>query len=135
MRARGARTSRPRRTERALRLHARGIGAISQMANTSRRNSVQRAQDHRVSLEHSDRDGMRITGTLKEVKADVYCPRAIGVTFGGLLIDAVAPRPKPEAGLASDLSLLPAAPSLGHRGAQQMRARLSAGRARLPSSA
>jgi len=33
-------------------------------------------------------------------------PLAIGVTLGGLLLDVVAPRPKPRAGLAYDSSLL-----------------------------
>jgi hypothetical protein len=33
-------------------------------------------------------------------------PLAIGVTLGGLLLDVVAPRPKPRAGCANELSLL-----------------------------
>lgn len=33
-------------------------------------------------------------------------PLAIGVTFGGLLLDAVVPRPKPRAGFAHGSSLL-----------------------------
>jgi hypothetical protein len=32
-------------------------------------------------------------------------PLAIGVTIGGLLLDVVAPRPKPRAGLSEDFSL------------------------------
>jgi hypothetical protein len=34
-------------------------------------------------------------------------PLAIGVTIGGLLLDVIAPRPKPRAGIAHELSLLP----------------------------
>jgi hypothetical protein len=33
-------------------------------------------------------------------------PLAIGMTIGGLLLDVVAPRPKPRAGLAHEPSLL-----------------------------
>jgi hypothetical protein len=33
-------------------------------------------------------------------------PLAIGVTLGGLLLDVVAPRPKPRAGIAHESSLL-----------------------------
>jgi hypothetical protein len=33
-------------------------------------------------------------------------PLAIGVTLGGLLLDVVAPRPKPRAGLTYEPSLL-----------------------------
>jgi hypothetical protein len=33
-------------------------------------------------------------------------PLAIGMTLGGLLLDVVAPRPKPRAGLAQEPSLL-----------------------------
>jgi hypothetical protein len=33
-------------------------------------------------------------------------PLAIGVTVGGLLLDIVAPRPKPRAGLSQEPSLL-----------------------------
>lgn len=33
-------------------------------------------------------------------------PLAIGVTIGGLLLDTVAPRPKPRYGLAIESSLL-----------------------------
>src|SRR5438445_11044484 len=33
-------------------------------------------------------------------------PLAIGVTLGGLLLEVVAPRPKPRAGCAHELSLL-----------------------------
>ncbi len=36
-------------------------------------------------------------------------PLAIGVTLGGLLLDVVAPRPKPRAGLTYESSLLSAA--------------------------
>ena len=53
-------------------------------------------------------------------------PLAIGVTLGGLLLDVVAPRPKPRAGLAYESSLLstrvvsrtpwPAATNGGHDG-------------------
>jgi hypothetical protein len=32
----------------------------------------------------------------------VINPLAIGVTIGGLLLDRVAPRPKPRAGIAED---------------------------------
>jgi len=44
--------------------------------------------------------------TAKEVKPKVPNPLATGVTFGGLLPDLAAPRPKPRAGLASESSLL-----------------------------
>jgi hypothetical protein len=33
-------------------------------------------------------------------------PLAIGVTLGGLLLDVIAPRPKPRAGIAYEPSLL-----------------------------
>lgn len=33
-------------------------------------------------------------------------PLAIGLTLGGLLLDVVAPRPKPRAGYPQELSLL-----------------------------
>ncbi len=33
-------------------------------------------------------------------------PLAIGVTLGGLLLDVIAPRPKPRAGFVSETSLL-----------------------------
>jgi hypothetical protein len=33
-------------------------------------------------------------------------PLAIGVTIGGLLLDILAPRPKPRAGFANEFSLL-----------------------------
>jgi hypothetical protein len=33
-------------------------------------------------------------------------PLAIGVTLGGLLLDIIAPRPKPRAGFAHEFSLL-----------------------------
>ena len=33
-------------------------------------------------------------------------PLAIGVTLGGLLLDVIAPRPKPRAGFAHEFSLL-----------------------------
>ena len=35
-------------------------------------------------------------------------PLAIGVTIGGLLLDIIAPRPKPRAGFAHEFSLLSA---------------------------
>jgi len=36
----------------------------------------------------------------------VFNPLAIGVTVGGLLLDVVAPRPKPRVGTPDELSLL-----------------------------
>ena len=36
----------------------------------------------------------------------MFNPLAIGVTLGGLLLDAVAPRPKPRAGFSTECSLL-----------------------------
>ena len=33
-------------------------------------------------------------------------PLAIGVTIGGLLLDVIAPRPKPRAGFSHEFSLL-----------------------------
>jgi hypothetical protein len=41
----------------------------------------------------------------KEVK-QLPNPLAIGVTLGGLLLDVVAPRPKPRAGYSQEPSLL-----------------------------
>jgi hypothetical protein len=35
-------------------------------------------------------------------------PLAIGVTIGGLLLDVIAPRPKPRAGMTHEFSLLSA---------------------------
>jgi hypothetical protein len=44
-------------------------------------------------------------------------PLAIGVTLGGLLLDRVAPRPKPRAGLAYEsLRSAPAVPRTPWRG-------------------
>jgi hypothetical protein len=44
-------------------------------------------------------------------------PLAIGVTLGGLLLDLVAPRPKPRAGLAYEtLRSAPAVPRTPWRG-------------------
>jgi hypothetical protein len=44
-------------------------------------------------------------------------PLAIGVTFGGLLLDLVAPRPKPRAGLVHEsLRSSPAVPRTPWRG-------------------
>jgi hypothetical protein len=44
-------------------------------------------------------------------------PLAIGVTLGGLLLDVVAPRPKPRAGLAYEpLRSVPAVPRTPWRG-------------------
>ena len=40
-------------------------------------------------------------------------PLAIGVTLGGLLLDVVAPRPKPRYGVVRELS--PRAPRAGSR--------------------
>jgi hypothetical protein len=50
-------------------------------------------------LHHSD------PGTDQEVKT-LPNPFAIGVTLGGLLLDLVAPRPKPRLGYAAEPSLL-----------------------------
>lgn len=36
----------------------------------------------------------------------MFNPLAIGVTLGGLLLDVVAPRPKPRAGISYESSLL-----------------------------
>ena len=47
--------------------------------------------------------GVREGGEIKLLN-----PLAIGVTFGGLLLDVVAPRPKPRAGGSPELSLLSA---------------------------
>jgi hypothetical protein len=44
--------------------------------------------------------------TPEEVNHPVLNPLAIGVTLGGRLLDVVAPRPKPRAGLPLDISLL-----------------------------
>jgi hypothetical protein len=43
--------------------------------------------------------------TLKEVN-QLPNPLAIGVTIGGLLLEIIAPRPKPRAGFAHEFSLL-----------------------------
>ena len=45
-------------------------------------------------------------------------PLAIGVTLGGLLLDVLAPRPKPRAGFVREPSLLPppASPRTPRRG-------------------
>jgi hypothetical protein len=42
---------------------------------------------------------------LKEVN-QLPNPLAIGVTIGGLLLEIIAPRPKPRAGFAHEFSLL-----------------------------
>jgi hypothetical protein len=44
-------------------------------------------------------------GIFKEVNT-LPNPLAIGMTLGGLLLDIVAPRPKPRAGIAPESSLL-----------------------------
>jgi hypothetical protein len=49
--------------------------------------------------------GSRNFSFSKEVNK-VPNPLAIGVTLGGLLLDVVAPRPKPRAGIAHEYSLL-----------------------------
>jgi hypothetical protein len=46
-----------------------------------------------------------IRDILKEVN-QLPNPLAIGVTIGGLLLDVIAPRPKPRAGFAHEFSLL-----------------------------
>jgi hypothetical protein len=49
---------------------------------------------------------LRPRKSFKEVKHQLPNPLAIGVTLGGLLLDVIAPRPKPRAGFASAESSL-----------------------------
>lgn len=46
----------------------------------------------------------------------MYNPLSLGVTFGGLLLDVVVPRPKPRVGLPSETTLL-----LGRAGSRTVR--------------
>jgi hypothetical protein len=47
-------------------------------------------------------------------------PLAIGVTLGGLLLDVLAPRPKPRAGFPPEYLSSPGGPARGQRGAVGM---------------
>jgi hypothetical protein len=49
---------------------------------------------------------------------EILNPLAIGVTVGGLLLDAIAPRPKPRVGFAYE-PLLSTLPVRGHRGGER----------------
>jgi len=62
-------------------------------------------------------------------------PLAIGVTIGGLLLDVITPRPKPRAGLPSELSSSLNEPSRGHRSAIPRLTRTTARRSRAASAA
>jgi hypothetical protein len=62
----------------------------------------------------------------------MFNPLAIGVTVGGLLLDVLAPRPKPRVGAVDDPSLLsPRSGSRTPRRSGAQGARWSAGRERL----
>ena len=73
--------------------------------NRPRANSSHTAEDRgRPTADPSHHVG--ILELPKEVNSEVPNPLAIGVTLGGLLLDLVAPRPKPQAGKPFESSLL-----------------------------
>jgi hypothetical protein len=60
-----------------------------------------------IRIFHIDASAHHRTENAKEVNPQVPNPLAIGVTLGGLLLDVVAPRPKPRAGIAHELQFSP----------------------------
>jgi hypothetical protein len=69
--------------------------------NRAGRNTVHAADAGSAGVTHASR---RAKTTSKEVSSTLPNPLAIGVTLGGLLLDIVAPRPKPRFGVPRETS-------------------------------